>query len=44
MVDININNIKFADDTVLLEESEENLQYLQNVGIEESEWRGLKVT
>ena len=37
----NINNIRYADDTVLIADSEENLQRLLNITIEKSEEMGL---
>ena len=37
----NINNIRYADDTVLLADSEENLQRLLDITIEKSEEMGL---
>ena len=40
---ININNIRYADDTTLLEESEEELKSLLMKVREESEKAGLKL-
>ena len=37
----NINNIRYADDTVLIADSEENLQRLLDITIEKSEEMGL---
>ena len=37
----NINNIRYADDTVLIADSEENLQSLLDITIEKSEEMGL---
>ena len=37
----NINNIRYADDTVLIADSEENLQRLLGITIEKSEEMGL---
>ena len=37
----NINNIRYADDTVLIADSEENLQRLLDITIEKSEEIGL---
>ena len=37
----NINNIRYADDTVLIADSEENIQRLLDVTIEKSEEMGL---
>ena len=37
----NINNIRYADDTVLIADSEENLQMLLNITIEKSKEMGL---
>src|SRR5215469_8832186 len=39
----NINNIRFADDTVLVADSEEKFQFLLNVLNEVSERKGLKI-
>ena len=39
----NINNIRYADDTVLVADSEEKLQCLLNELSEESERKGLKI-
>src|SRR5215469_10080546 len=39
----NINNIRYADDTVLVADSEEKLQGLLNVVYEVSERKGLKI-
>ena len=38
---VNINNIRYADDTVLIADSEENLQRLLDITIEKSEEMGL---
>ena len=39
----NINNIRYADDTVLIADSEQNLQELLNVANRASEQNGLKI-
>ena len=39
----NINNLKYADDTVLMAESEEELNSLLMRVKEESEWAGLRL-
>ena len=39
----NINNIRYADDTVLIADSEEKLQELFNKVVEESENKGLEL-
>ena len=41
--DININNLRYADDTILIEESEEELKSLLMKVKEESEKVGLKL-
>ena len=40
---VNINNIRFADDTVFLAESEEELQDILDIGVQESENKGLSL-
>ena len=40
---VNITNIRYADDTVVISDSEENLQNLMNVVVVESEKKGLLI-
>ena len=40
-INLFINNIRYADDTVLIADSEENLQRLLDITIEKSEEMGL---
>ena len=40
---VNINNLRYADDTVLIADTEENLQNMMNKTVEESEGKGLTI-